>query len=51
MLSVDECMRILNSNQSNHIYSRDESKSILEWVRMVCDIEFKVNSNNKEENS
>ena len=51
MLSVDECMKILNSNQSDHKYSRDESKLILEWVKMVCDIEFKVNSNNKEVNS
>ncbi len=48
MLSVDECMKILNSNQSDHIYSHDESKSILEWVKMVCDIEYNVN--NKEEN-
>lgn len=44
-------MKILNSNQSDHVYTDKEAKMILEWVRMVCEIEFKVNSNNNEINN
>lgn len=48
MLSVEESMKILNLNQTERHYTREESKEILKWVNMICEIEFKVNSQNKE---
>lgn len=39
-------MKTLNSTQKDYQYTYQEAKLILDWVKMMCNIEVKVNQIN-----